>query len=66
MTPKKSRLVSEILKEFGLTDDQILSIALEERLTDATNKLIELIWEKWNMTRLDAMATVEKLKSEFN
>ncbi len=58
--------VSKILKEFGLTDDDILTIAIEPRLTDATNKLIVLIWDKYNMTRLEAMQIVENLKKELN
>lgn len=57
--------VSEILKEFGLTDDQILEIACEPRLTDAAELLRDAIWNKWNMTKLIAMQTVKNLKDEF-
>jgi hypothetical protein len=56
---------SDILKEFGLSDDDILKIATEPRLTDATNLLILAIWDKWNMTRLQAMDVVKSLKKEF-
>lgn len=62
----KKHVVSELLKEFGLSEDKILQIACEERLTDAADLLKEAIWNKWNMTTLEAMKTVKELKAEFN
>lgn len=62
MTDKK---VSKILVEFGLTDDQILNIAICETLGKGVNLLKEYMKEKWGMDTITAMQTVKKLKEEF-
>lgn len=59
-------LISDVLKEFDLTDDQILNIAIEPKLGAAVNMLKEVMWEKWNMDTVTAMKVIEKLRAEFN
>lgn len=56
---------AKTLKEFGITDDQILEIAIEPRLKDAVNKLKSYIHSKWIMDTVTAMKVVKKLKEEL-
>lgn len=60
-----SQLISKTLKEFGLTDDQILNIAIEHRITDAITILRDILYNKWNIDKLTAHKVVLELKKEF-
>ncbi len=57
--------VSVVLKEFGLNDDQILSIAIADTLGEGVKILKSIISDKWTMDTITAMQTVTKLKEEF-
>jgi len=57
--------VSEILKDFGLSDDQILEIACSERLTDGVSLLTQYLSCVWNIDKITAMGTIETLKEEL-
>jgi hypothetical protein len=54
-----------VLKDFGLTDDQILEIACTDTLGAGVNILKSHIYHKWSMDTITAMQTVKKLKEEF-
>lgn len=54
------------LKEFGVTDDQILKIATQRWLKDSISLLKEALYKKWNIDTLTAMETVKKIKSELD
>lgn len=56
---------AKVLKEFGLTDDEILDVAIEPRLKEAVEKLKWFIRERWIMDTITAMKTVEALKKEL-
>jgi len=56
---------SEVLKEFGLTDDQILELVLIESLKIAVDKLKEYMSDKWNLDTVTAMKTLQKLREEL-
>lgn len=58
--------VSAILKEFELSDDQILNIAICDTLGAGVNLLREYIGGKWRMDTITAMKTVKKLKDELS
>ena len=59
-------LTSQILKDLSLTDDDILSILLEERMIDACSLLRSLMRDKvWDINLLQARDIVIALKKEF-
>ncbi len=58
--------MSIILKEFELSDDQILDIVLQERLVDAIALLKDYIQDKWIMDTLTAQKVVLALRKELN
>mgnify|MGYP001389547552 CR=1 FL=1 len=62
--PVNKSIVS-VLKEFGLTDDQILSIAIKDTLGESIKLLKEYIGNKWQMDTITAMQTAKKLKEEL-
>lgn len=53
------------LKDFNITDDQILEITIEPKITVAARKLQELLENKWNIPTLDALAIVKQLKQQL-
>ena len=54
------------LKAFGLKDDDILEIAVKERLRDSIDYLKEKVYDKWHLDTLTAMKIITKIKEELN
>lgn len=57
---------SDILKEFNLTDDQILSIILEDNILEAAKSLRYALDNKWRLDMYSAVNIVKSLRIEFN
>lgn len=56
----------ESLKAFGLKDDDILEIAIKERLRDSIDYLKEKVYDKWHLDTLTVMKIITKIKEELN
>lgn len=66
MATRSKAKTSEVLKEFGLSDDNILMLAIEPRLLKAADSLIYLIHNKWMMDKITAIQVIESLRKELN
>lgn len=57
---------TEALKQF-VTEEEILSILIlfESRKLAAANKLKELMWDKWQVTTLQALGILQNVSKEF-
>lgn len=64
-TPPPLPKIVRALKDFNITDDQILEITIEPKITVAARKLQELLENKWNIPTLDALAIVKQLKQQL-
>lgn len=53
------------LKKLGLSDDEILNIAMEERLLDAVSSLRLALSEKWVISILEGIKLVKAIKEEL-
>ncbi len=60
-----AKKISLILKEFKISDDEILNIAIEPQLGKAANMLILAIENEWCMDKITAIKTIENLRKEL-
>ena len=56
---------SEVLKKFGINDEDILNIALADTLGKGVSILKLLLFKKWDIDTLSAMKLVKELKDEL-
>lgn len=56
---------SEVLKKFGINDEDILNIALADTLGKGVSILKLLLFKKWDIDTLSAMKLVKELKAEL-
>lgn len=66
MATRSKTKTSEVLKEFGISNDNILMLAIEPRLLKAADSLIYLIHNKWMMDKITAIQVIESLRKELN